>query len=100
MKGIYAAVARQTLDGEPAAGWFPEERVDVETALRAYTVNTAWAAGEEDRKGRLAPGLLADLVVLDADPFAVPPSALKDVAVRYTIVDGRVVYERPAASSR
>jgi predicted amidohydrolase YtcJ len=100
MKGIYAAVARQTLDGEPAGGWFPEERVDVETALRAYTVNTAWAAGEEDRKGRLAPGLLADLVVLDADPFAVPPSALKDVAVRYTIVDGRVVYERPAASSR
>jgi predicted amidohydrolase YtcJ len=97
MKGIYAAVARQTLDGEPAGGWFPEERVDVETALRAYTANTAWAAGEEDRKGRLAPGLLADLVVLDADPFAVPPSALKDIAVRYTIVDGRVVYERPAA---
>jgi hypothetical protein len=100
MKGIYAAVARQTLEGEPAAGWFPEERVDVETALRAYTVNTAWAAGEEDRKGRIATGLLADLVVLDADPFTVPPSALKDVAVRFTIVDGRVVYERPAAPSR
>jgi len=99
-KGIYAAVTRQTLDGQPAAGWFPEERVDVETALRAYTVNNAWAAGEEDRKGRIAPGLLADLVVLDADPFAVPPSALKDLTVRYTIVDGRVVYERPSAPSR
>jgi predicted amidohydrolase YtcJ len=98
-KGIYAAVTRQTLEGEPAAGWYPEERVDVETALRAYTVNTAWAAGEEDRKGRLAPGLLADLVVLDADPFAVAPAALKDLKVRYTIVDGRVIYERPAASS-
>jgi predicted amidohydrolase YtcJ len=99
-KGIYAAVTRQTLDGTPAGGWFPEERIDVETALRAYTVNTAWAAGEEDRKGRIAPGLLADLVVLDADPFAVPAAALKDLQVRYTIVDGRVVYERSSRSSR
>jgi predicted amidohydrolase YtcJ len=99
-KGIYAAVTRQTLEGEPPDGWFPEERVDVETALRAYTVNTAWAAGEEDRKGRVAPGYLADLVVLDADPFTVPPSALKDLKVRYTIVDGRVVHERASASSR
>ncbi len=44
--GIYAAVTRQTLEGIPDGGWYPEERVDVETALRAYTVNTAWAAGE------------------------------------------------------
>jgi predicted amidohydrolase YtcJ len=94
MKGVYAAVTRQTLDGEPAGGWFPEERVDRETAPRACTVSAARAAGEEDRKGRLAPGLLADIVVLDADPFTLPPSALEDVAVRYTIVDGRVVYER------
>jgi hypothetical protein len=99
-KGIYAAVTRQTLEGAPAGGWFPEERVDVETALRAYTVNTAWAAGEEDRKGRIAPGLLADLVVLDADPFAIPPSALKNLKVRYTIVDGAVVYGRSPSPSR
>ncbi len=92
LHGMYAAVTRQTLEGEPAGGWYPEERIDVETALRAYTVNNAWAAGEEDRKGRLAPGLLADLVVLDRDPFAVPPSELKDVEVLYTITGGRVVY--------
>jgi hypothetical protein len=63
-------------------------------------VNTAWAAGEEDRKGRIAPGLLADLVVLDADPFAIPPSALKNLKVRYTIVDGAVVYGRSPSPSR
>lgn len=90
--GIYAAVTRQTLDGQPAGGWFPEERIDLETALRAYTVNTAWAAGEEDRKGTLSPGKLADLVVLDRDPFTVPPAQLKDLKVMMTVVGGKIVY--------
>jgi predicted amidohydrolase YtcJ len=94
MLGIYAAVTRQTLEGEPEAGWFPEERVDLETALRAYTVNNAWAAGEEADKGTLAAGKLADLAVLERDPFAVSPAALKDVKVVLTVVGGRVVYER------
>ncbi len=76
LHGVYAAVTRQTLDGQPPGGWFPQERVDVETALRAYTVTNAWAAGEEDRKGVLRPGLLAALVVLDQDPFRVPPARL------------------------
>jgi len=92
--GIYAAVTRQTLGGEPAAGWYPEERVDLETALAAYTVNNAWAAGEEDLKGSLTPGKLADVVVLDRDPFATAPAELKDVEVLMTIVGGRIVYER------
>jgi predicted amidohydrolase YtcJ len=91
--GIYAAVTRQTLEGQPAEGWFPDERVDVETALRAYTVNNAWAAGEERDKGSLVPGKLADLVVLDLDPFRVPPARIKDIRVLYTIVGGRIVYE-------
>ena len=95
MLGIYAAVTRQTLSGEPEKGWFPEERVDLETALRAYTINNAWAAGEEDVKGSLAPGKLADLVVLDRDPFAVAPEELKDVEVLYTVVGGDIVYEKP-----
>jgi predicted amidohydrolase YtcJ len=91
--GIYAAVTRQTLEGQPASGWFPEERVDLETALRAYTVNNAWAAGEEDLKGTLAPGKLADLVVLDRDPFAVPPGEIKDLQAVLTVVGGQIVYE-------
>jgi predicted amidohydrolase YtcJ len=93
LQGIYAAVTRQTLEGRPAEGWFPEERVDIETALRAYTVNNAWAAGEEDLKGRVAPGLLADLAVLDADPFRIPPAGLKDVRVVLTILGGRIVHD-------
>jgi len=93
VKGIYAAVTRKTLSGEPEGGWFPEERVSVETALRAYTVNNAWAEGAEDRKGTLEEGKLADLVVLDRSPFEVPPDSLKDLEVLYTIVDGEVVHE-------
>ena len=94
--GIYAAVTRQTLDGQPAAGWFPEERVDVETALRAYTVNNAYAAGEEAEKGKLAAGFLADLVVLDRDPFVVPPGAIKDIKVLLTVAGGRTVFDATA----
>jgi predicted amidohydrolase YtcJ len=97
LHGIYAGVARQTLDGEPAAGWFPEERIDVETALRAYTVNNAWAEGAENVKGSLSPGRLADLVVLDRNPLEVQPLELKDIEVEWTIVDGRIVFERAAS---
>jgi hypothetical protein len=92
--GIYAAVTRQTLDGQPAGGWFPHERVSVETALRAYTVNNAWAAGEEAVKGALREGMLADLVVLDRDPTVVSPGMIRDITVLFTVVDGRIVYER------
>ncbi|HJR64132.1 MAG TPA: amidohydrolase [Gemmatimonadaceae bacterium] len=100
LKGIYAAVTRQTLDGNPPGGWFPEERVDVETALRAYTVNTAWAAGEESIKGSIAPGKLADLVVLDRDLFTIPPRELKEAKVLVTILGGRVLYDATTTSRR
>jgi predicted amidohydrolase YtcJ len=91
--GMYAAVTRQTLGGEPASGWFPEERISLESALKAYTTGNAWAAGEENIKGKIAPGFLADLVVLDRDPFSVQPAQLKDVKVLLTITGGRVVYQ-------
>lgn len=94
LQGMYAAVTRETLDGTPAGGWFPEEKIDLETALRAYTVNNAWVAGEEDRKGRVREGFLADLAVLEVDPFTVEPTALKDVKVDLTVVGGRVVFQR------
>jgi predicted amidohydrolase YtcJ len=94
LDGIYAAVTRQTLSGEPEGGWFPEERIDVETALKAYTVNNAWVAGEEDRKGKVKEGFLADLAVLERNPFEVEPLELKDIRVDYTVVGGRVVHER------
>jgi len=95
LEGMYAAVTRETLDGTPAGGWYPEERLDAETALRAYTVNNAWVAGEEDYKGRIQEGFLADLAVLDANPLTVDGRLLKDVQVTMTVVDGKVVFERP-----
>jgi len=93
--GIYAAVTRQTLDGQPPEGWFPDERIDVETAIRAYTINNAYAAGEEDEKGSLRAGKLADLTVVDRDLLEIEPSAIKDVRVLATIVGGRVTFAVP-----
>ena len=94
LQGMYAAVTRQTLDGEPEGGWVPEERIDIETALEAYTVNNAYAAGHEESRGQIAEGLLADLVVLSDDITDVSPEDLLEVDVEYTIVDGEVVYEK------
>jgi hypothetical protein len=94
--GIYAAVTRQTLDGQPAAGSYPGERLTVEESLHAYTTGPAYAAFEESWKGKVAPGFAADLAVLSADLFAVPPSAIKDVRVVRTMVAGEWVYLAPA----
>lgn len=96
LHGMYAAVTRQTLEGNPPGGWYPEERIDAETALRAYTVNNAWVAGEEESTGSLTPGKYADLVILDADPLRIEPERLKDVKVVMTMVGGRIVYGEDA----
>ncbi len=94
--GLYAAVSRQTLGGEPAEGWFPGERLTIEEAIEAYTKAPAWAAFEEDIKGTLTPGKLADIAVFDTDLIDVgqnDPAKLLEAKVLYTIVGGRVVYE-------
>jgi predicted amidohydrolase YtcJ len=80
------------MDGKPEGGWFPEERLDLATSLRAYTVNNAWAAGEEAIKGQLRAGMLGDVVVLDTDLFAIPADRIKDVKPLLVIVGGRVVH--------
>ncbi len=97
--GIYAAVTRRTLDGRNPGGWYPEQKISVEQALRAYTAGVAYAGFMEDRVGVLRPGMLADLVLLDRDPFRIPPETLDRVRVRATIVGGRIVYERPAGAT-
>ena len=95
--GLAAAVSRRTLDGAHPDGWLPAERISVAEALAAYTAGSAWAEFAEDEKGVLAPGRLADLVVLSADPFALPPERLGDLRAEVTVVGGRVVHEREAA---
>jgi predicted amidohydrolase YtcJ len=89
---LYAAVTRQTLDGKPEGGWYPEQRLDLETSLRSYTVNNAWAEGEEASKGTLSAGKLADFVIIDRDLFAIPAVQLKEAKVLMTVVGGRVVH--------
>jgi predicted amidohydrolase YtcJ len=90
--GLAAGVLR-TIDERPT--WLPEEAVTVEQALRAATVNAAWLAGDERRRGRLLPGYLADLVVLDRDPLAVEPEELPSLEVVATMVGGRWVHNGP-----
>ena len=92
LSGIAAAVTRATLDGRNPGGWFPEQRLTVEEALRAYTQGCAYAAFEEKDKGTISPGKFADLDVLSEDLFRIPPARIKDARVEMTIVGGRVVY--------
>jgi predicted amidohydrolase YtcJ len=94
MLGVYAAVTRRTLDDKNPNGWVPDQKISVGEALRAYTYGNAWATFNEQKWGTLAPGRFADVVVLDRDPFAVAPESLGTVKPRYTIVGGKVVYEK------
>jgi len=92
LAGIRAGVLR-TLDDRPA--WRPEEALTIEQALQATTVNPAWLAGDERRRGRLLPGFLADLVVLDRDPVTTPLEQLGEISVVATMVGGRWVHNPP-----
>jgi predicted amidohydrolase YtcJ len=88
---VYAAVTRIVPEVYPD-GWIPEERITLEEALVAYTSGSAYAEFTEREKGRLAPGYLADLVVLSEDPWALPPERLDEVRSVMTIVGGRIVW--------
>jgi predicted amidohydrolase YtcJ len=92
--GLHAAVTRRRIDGSPSLdGWYPGQRLTVLEALRAYTQGPAYAAGLEKRLGMLAPGYLADLLVLDTDPLACDPEQLWQIQPTDTMVGGEWVYE-------
>jgi len=97
--GFYAAVTRQDLDGKPPGGWRPGERLSAAEALALFTSDAAYAAFEEDWRGRIAPGYAADLTVLARDPLTVPPAEIPSIPVRMTIVHGRIAHEAGARSS-
>ena len=86
-------VTRATLDGKHPEGWFPEQRLTVDEALRAYTQGSAYAAFAEKDKGTLAPGKLADVIVLSGDLFKIAPEKIRDVKVEMTIAGGQLVYK-------
>ncbi len=94
LEGIYAAVTRRTLDDANPGGWVPAQKITVDEALRAYTRDAAFASFEEDEKGRLVRGKLADLVLLDRDLTRIQPETIRDARVVATVIGGKIVYER------
>ena len=92
--GLYAAVTRQSTDGQPVGGWWPEERITIEDAIRNYTAEGAYASFEERDKGQIAAGMLADLVVHTKDLLAVAPKEILQTEPELVVFDGRIIYER------
>jgi len=93
LEGIYAAVTRRTLDDNHPRGWIPEQKITVEEALRAYTTGGAYASFEENEKGTLARGKVADFVIIDRDLTRVPSETIREAKIMMTVVGGRVVHD-------
>lgn len=92
-KCIYTAVTRQNEEGLPVGGFHPEEKVDLYTAIDAYTSGSAYNEHKETFKGRIKEGYLADFIVLDKDIFSIPPMDIKDIKVLETVIGGETVYK-------
>jgi predicted amidohydrolase YtcJ len=95
MLTLYAATTRATLDGKNPHGWFPEQKLSIQEALEAYTMGSAYAEFQENEKGSITTGKLADMVLLSDDILAIDPTRIRDVKVLKTWVGGRQVYSRP-----
>ena len=93
MLGIYAAITRQDLKGQPPGGWLPDQKVSRIQALAGFTRTAAYAAFMEREVGMLKEGMRADFVVLNADPLTIPPRQIADLKPLSTWVDGKAVYE-------
>ncbi|HKE92759.1 MAG TPA: amidohydrolase [Povalibacter sp.] len=89
--GLYAAVTRQGRDGHPPDGWYPEQKLTREEALRLFTIDAAYAGHMEDKVGSLEPGKWADFILIDRDYFKVPASEIDDIRVEATYVAGELV---------
>ncbi len=94
MLGLYAAVARKDTSGNPPDGWFREECLTMEEALKAYTLGSAYAEGTEKEKGSIEPGKLADIVVLTQNLMNIPPEDILITEVIYTILGGSIVFQK------
>ena len=93
---VYAAVTRATLDGKNPNGWFPEQKLSVAETIEAYTMGSAYAEFEENEKGSITPGKLADIVLLSDDIFSIDPVRIRDAKVLKTFVGGKLVYDASA----
>jgi predicted amidohydrolase YtcJ len=92
MEGLYAAVTRKDRLGEEGDGWFPEQKLTMEEAIKCYTLGSAYAQFMDDRKGMIKSGYLADVVILDRDLLTIPEDQIMKTKINYTIVGGKIVY--------
>lgn len=92
--GIYAAVTRRTIDGANPDGWYTEQKISVPEAIQCYTINNAYAAYEENEKGSITAGKLADFVILSDDILSIDPKKIETATVEMTIVGGKIVYQK------
>ena len=91
--GFYAAITREDKNGSPRGGWFPDQRLSREEALRSWTLEGAYAAFEENGKGSLTPGRLADFIMLSGDIMTIPPADILRTKVTMTVVGGKIVFQ-------
>lgn len=97
MRGLYSAVTRKNIEFDyPENGWFPEQKLTMAEAIKAYTIGSAYASFEEDIKGSLEVGKLADIVVLSKDVFDIAPKEILATEVLFTILGGKIVYKKEA----
>jgi len=97
LEGLYAAVTRKDRAGEPGDGWFPDQRLSMEQAIEFYTLGSAYAEFMEDRKGKIKEGYLGDVVIFNEDLMTIPHEKIMFAKVDYTVVGGKVVYQRDGA---
>lgn len=98
LEGLYASVTRKDRAGEPGPGWFPDQKLTMEEAIKLYTLGSAYAEFMEGRKGMIKKGYLSDMVIYDKDLMKIRPEEIMKALVDYTIVGGKVVYKREGAS--
>jgi hypothetical protein len=91
---LYAATTRATLDGKNPHGWFPEQKLSIQEALEAYTMGSAYAEFQENEKGSITAGKLADMVLLSDDILTINPARIRDVKVLKTWVGGKLIYSK------
>ena len=96
LQTVYAAVTRATLDGKNPGGWFPEQKLTLPETIEAYTMGSAYAEFQDNEKGSITVGKLADLVLLSDDLFAIEPERIRSAHVLKTIVGGRLVFDAQA----
>lgn len=93
IRGLHTAVNRRTIDGKPPLGWVPEQKISMSDAMMAYTKAGSFSSGDENEKGTIATGQVADLIVFSQDLFSIDPMKIHETKVVMTILDGKIIHK-------